>query len=570
MTKIKPFIPLLVIFALSLLVRLYGLNWDQGQHLHPDERFLTMYINDLPLPTGILNYLSSNSPLNPYNHNQYRFFVYGTFPTTLISLTSYILNLKSYININLVGRVISAFFDSLNIFTIYYFYLLIKNRPKQALFASFVYGLTVLPVQLSHFFAVDTFLNFFLFATFTYLLYWQYQKKYIYLFLASLSYGLAISSKISALYLAPIIFLIYFFHLWKYKKLIYTLISGLVFLLVTFLSIRFFSPYYFSSIFTPNHAFVDSLKSLASFNTQYFPPAVQWLSKTKIIFPLQNLIIWSLGLPICFGLVISLVKKPKILNIPTFLSLVWIFYLFIFQSSQFSYTQRYFLVIVPSIVIIFSVFIQNLPTWFRFVLLGTHLVYLLIFLNVYRLDHSRIQASDWIYQNISTSSTISCEHWDDCLPLPLPNQFSKYSTVTLNLYDPDSPQKQTILLSQLQSIDYIILSSNRLWASIPKVPDLYPQTSLFYQQLFSNQPIFGSNIKFTKVAQFTNYPGIYLPFINQCIYFGPSNYPGVKNNWIDIESGCQNPGVYLRDNTAEEAFSVYDHPQVVVFQKNVN
>jgi hypothetical protein len=30
----------IIIFGFCL--RIIGLNWDQGQHLHPDERFLTM------------------------------------------------------------------------------------------------------------------------------------------------------------------------------------------------------------------------------------------------------------------------------------------------------------------------------------------------------------------------------------------------------------------------------------------------------------------------------------------------------------------------------------------------
>ena len=249
-----------------------------------------MFVNDVSLPSSFSQYLSSGSPLNPYNYDQYKFFVYGTFPTTLVAFVSSILNLKSYFYINLIGRGLSALFDSLNIILLFYFFKLILNNPKKAIIPSLLYALAILPIQLSHFFAVDTFLNTFIFATFTLLLYWLYKKKNLYLILASIFYALALSSKITAIFFAPIIILIFLFHLWKTKKLVLTFLNGLIFSLISFLTIKIASPYYFSQFFKPNPIFVDSIKTLSSFNNQYFPPAVQWLSKTKFIFPSLNLI----------------------------------------------------------------------------------------------------------------------------------------------------------------------------------------------------------------------------------------------------------------------------------------
>ena len=71
------------IIILAALFRLYGINWDQGNHLHPDERFLTMVTNDLTWPRSILEYFETNtSGLNPHNKN-YSFYVYGTWPIIL-------------------------------------------------------------------------------------------------------------------------------------------------------------------------------------------------------------------------------------------------------------------------------------------------------------------------------------------------------------------------------------------------------------------------------------------------------------------------------------------------------
>ena len=107
MDKIKLY--LVLIFICAFLIRIYGLDWDSSQHLHPDERFLTMVTTDIHLPKNILNYFDTKtSPLNPYNNPQYNFFVYGTFPLFLVKFISVALNMDDYNKIHLVGRFLSA------------------------------------------------------------------------------------------------------------------------------------------------------------------------------------------------------------------------------------------------------------------------------------------------------------------------------------------------------------------------------------------------------------------------------------------------------------------------------
>ena len=65
---------LFFIILLGFVLRIIGFNWDQGQHLHPDERFLTMVLTDIKIPQSIIQYLNpEESTLNPYNNN-YPFF----------------------------------------------------------------------------------------------------------------------------------------------------------------------------------------------------------------------------------------------------------------------------------------------------------------------------------------------------------------------------------------------------------------------------------------------------------------------------------------------------------------
>ena len=159
----------IVLFAFVL--RTHGINWDQNQHLHPDERFLTMVTQALKWPSNIFDYFNSRfSTLNPNNigHN---FFVYGTFPLVLVKIIAGWIQIDrfDYNNITLVGRFISGIFDLGTLLFVYKTAGKIFNK-KVALIASFIYGISVLPIQLSHFFAVDTFLVFFITSSFYFLI----------------------------------------------------------------------------------------------------------------------------------------------------------------------------------------------------------------------------------------------------------------------------------------------------------------------------------------------------------------------------------------------------------------
>ena len=49
----------LAVLSLAAFFRLYGVNWDQNQHLHPDERFLTMVATGISWPKDIYKYLDT-------------------------------------------------------------------------------------------------------------------------------------------------------------------------------------------------------------------------------------------------------------------------------------------------------------------------------------------------------------------------------------------------------------------------------------------------------------------------------------------------------------------------------
>ncbi len=562
---LKPKIILLSILFMAIFLRTYGLNWDQNQHLHPDERFLTMVANDISLPDTISSYFdTSTSPLNPYNYPQYSFFVYGTLPLFLVKYFGVFFNLNNYDHLVLLGRFLSAIFDSFNIITLYFLAKkLFPQRSKIIFLPSIIYAFTVLPIQLSHFWAVDTFLTTFLLLTFTLLTYQFYP-------LAAVTFGLALSCKISALYFVPIVGIFLLSKIISTKKIFPVLLITVYSLLITFIIFRIFQPYVFTSLFTLNSKFISNLVELTRQGKpdSFFPPAIQWLSKAPLVFSFQNIIIWGLGLPFSLSFFYLLIKNIKKLfisrNIVIYGSISWVLLLYFYQGSQFVHSMRYFMPLYPFVIfiLVYLLSFQKKLTKIFILLFSFHIIYGLSFLALYTKSHSRVQASSWIYQNIPPSSKISCEYWDDCLPLNLPkNQNSIYNVTQLPMFDPDTPGKWNSIQSKINSLDFIILTSNRVWGSIPKVPAVYPNTSKFYQDLFTGK------LNFKKAVEFNSYPGYAIPYIKNCYYFGSTDYPGVNNTFFDIDKNCSFPGIYFRDDTAEEAFTVYDHPKVIIFKK---
>lgn len=576
-SKFFPKIVLVLILLLGACFRFYGLDWDQGQHLHPDERFLTMVTTAIKIPPSPANYFDpKSSTMNPYNAN-FSFFVYGTLPLTITKIVATILNLGSdYNGVTLIGRSISGIFDLGTVFLIF-LTARITFPPKKfgwkiPILASFFYAISVLPIQLSHFFAVDTFLVFFITLSYYLLIIFLFRQSILGVILLGASLGLAIACKVSAVLFLPVVGLgIFFSFLNNRKTLSHKLaIFSIYFLtmcLVFYVSLRIGDPKFFSSGHflnpTINPHFIDNLKSLAVNPKAPSPPAVQWFGTAPILFPLKNLILWGVGLPLGLlsitGMILTFIFlvrttvlkiKKKLLGqnsraILLAISLFWIVLLFIYEGTKFGKAMRYFLPVYPSLSIIsafaFYKFYFNFGKTKIFsvvalLFLTSYLIWPLAFSSIYSQPHSRVTASEWIYKNIPPGSTISCEHWDDCLPLNLEGLSGNlYKIEFLSFYDADVPEKWSKINNQLDKVEYLIMSSNRLWGSIPRAPHLYPLTSKFYRDLLSGK----SN--FQKFAEITSYPSLKI------------------GTWE----------FQINDSSSDESFTVYDHPQVLIYKKRV-
>ncbi len=122
--------------------------------------------------------------------------------------------------------------------------------------------------------------------------------------------------------------------------------------------------------------------------------------------------------------------------------------------------------------------------------------------------------------------------WDDGLPLSLPDispADADFATYELEMAWEDDAVKRQRLAHVLDRVDYLVISSNRFIGSLPRNPRRWPMTIDYYRALFSGA------LGFELAAEFSSPPRL--------------------GEWS------------IDDQDAEEAFTVYDHPRVLVFRK---
>lgn len=401
----------ILILLTAALLRSIGLNWDENQHLHPDERFLTMVETALQVktcqqpvpvevcPLGQQRWLTlkeyfdtKTSPLNPHNRG-YGFFVYGTLPIFIVRYLAELLGQTGYDQVHLVGRQVSAIADLGTIFILY----LVANRlfhRRVALLASAFSALAVMQIQQSHFFTTDTTLVFFMSLA----LYLALEialssptsqqpttiNQQLLLTLGfGLALGMAMASKINAVALAVVLPLALWVRAARQveddlptlsrlgKGLLNLLEDSRVFLYLaagafaTLLAFRIFQPYAFDGLGL-NPLWVQNLKELAaqSSGDADVPFALQWARRTHL-FSGQNLTLWGLGLPL--GLTAwtgFLLLFWRILRgrLEWLVLWAWTALYFTWQSLAFNPTLRYQLPIYPWLELMAAWFlIDELP-----------------------------------------------------------------------------------------------------------------------------------------------------------------------------------------------------------------
>src|SRR5436190_15817315 len=102
---------LILILIAAAGLRLVGLDWDEGYHLHPDERFLSDVTSNLAPVSSLQAYFDTqNSTLNPNNvaGRRFGFYVYGDLPIIVTRYVSGLLQKDSYYENYKIGRALST------------------------------------------------------------------------------------------------------------------------------------------------------------------------------------------------------------------------------------------------------------------------------------------------------------------------------------------------------------------------------------------------------------------------------------------------------------------------------
>jgi YYY domain-containing protein len=149
--------------------------------------------------------------------------------------------------------------------------------------------------------------------------------------------------------------------------------------------------------------------------------------------------------------------------------------------------------------------------------------------------------------------------WDDAIPYPV-DGFSPYSEgggiyrgdLNFEMYWPDDRNKLERFETNLDQADFIFITSNRQWGTTTRVPERYLLTTFYYRNLLgcpqgqdllwcysvAEPGMFEGKLGFDLVAVFQSNPNL-----------GPFEF---------------------NTQFAEEAFTVYDHPKVLIFEKSAD
>ncbi len=124
--------------------------------------------------------------------------------------------------------------------------------------------------------------------------------------------------------------------------------------------------------------------------------------------------------------------------------------------------------------------------------------------------------------------------------------------LNLQVYWDDNADKLNRFITTLNDTDYILIPTNHQYGQITRLPERYPLTTLYYRELIGC-PAGKDIIWCYRVAQ----PGMFEGRLGYDLVAVFETYPRLGP-------------IVINDQAAEEAFTFYDHPKVIIFKKNEN
>ena len=614
---------LAAIIGLALALRLYGLDWDRGYSFtpHPDERSILMRVGEMGAPSIATFFDAEASPWNP------RRFDYGSVPFYLLKTVQLLysaLPVDDLRDLRTTGRAISGLADVATVALVYLLGSRMYGR-REGLLAAVLVATAVIHIQLSHFYASDVLLALFSVAALFALLGVARTGSLRLSALAGLFVGLGMATKVSQ---APIYLAFVAAHAMflfappvraesgdtsdesRFRNRLRTAVTGLATGFgVSFATFVVAEPYAFLDWqrFTSNvveqsemvRRIRDYVYTLQYVDTPAYWYQVQQLATWGLGWPL-GIVAWAgllyaalrgmrpdaglayfatgWGLPITILLYSSSLWAIVLASLVAFTALLatlplrspqsrtgvlllsWVVpYLLITGAFEVKYL-RYLMPVVPFLVLFGSKMCFAL--WDRLTprrpllkpllvlglaaLVGATAFYGVAYASAYRQPHTAVSASEWINDHAPAGAVILKEHWEESLP-----NLDRYEVRELPMYERDDPRKLERVSGELANAELLVFYSNRLYGTIPRLPERYPFSSEYYRLLFSGE------LGYELVHVETRYPRLAgVSFVHDTL-----GRPGLPDPDLPVLRDLP-----IRLGFADESFSVYDHPVVLVLR----
>lgn len=451
---------LIAILAFALVLRLTGVSWDDYSRLHPDERFMTDVVSRIGNPDNLIEdararcpdpqqvYEFFNSDCSMWNPDNIipGSYAYGTLPLYIVHGAGRLLSAFNagglnesarlwydYEYVHLVGRMVNAIADTITVFFIF----LIGTRvfsAKHGLLAAFLYALSALPIQQSHYWTVDILSNlFFVIGLYAALEVAKTGRRWGYWWFG-VALGCAVASRINILPMAallPIAVAVRYqtreqlinWRRWLPTELILVLAS----LCLGALVFRIAQPYAFVGPSITHWALqprwleeIQHVSDLSRLPSDGWPPSVQWFERVRYVYAWYNMAMWGMGIALglagTLALLAALFAQLRRLQLSPALAVpsLWVVGYFAFTGGLHQMTMRYYLPLYPALTLLAVWGILSLPRPGRRVIGG--LVAAATFVwgfafttTIYTQPITRVEASGWLINNMLATVTLQSE-----------------------------------------------------------------------------------------------------------------------------------------------------------------
>jgi len=359
------YFPILSVLVLSIIFRLNGLDWDSGYYYtpHPDERAILTKVSQLGSTVGYSFFDVENNSWNP------KWFAYGSFPLYLLKFFQEVVIFirgETLTDLRLLGRFISVIAD---MGTICFVYLIGKHMfgKREAILSAFFVGFCVLHVQLSHFYAVDTLLTFFVTAILFFLYKISKSCSIKYSIIVGLLTGAGLATKISLFPIYFTVFMSYLIFVTYPLKLSDSNVADFLNRLkyaIGCLAICFLTSLVMLFICQP-YMLLDYSKFISDISEQSmmvrrlldYPYTRQYIGTLPYYYQLYHLVIWGLGVP--FGVFATFGVIGSFIRGITFKSLIY-FTLFalIIPAGIIVFTSSLLSIFFAVIILFFALFLN--------------------------------------------------------------------------------------------------------------------------------------------------------------------------------------------------------------------